>query len=69
MLLFGVVLVCQPPFIFPGHLSREESISFLLSSHDGLYYVGAALAGTACLTGGLMDVLIAKCEVPFCNIL
>ena len=69
VLLLGVVLVCQPPFIFPNHLSRQGSISFLLTSNDGLYYVGVALAGIACLTGGLVDVLIAKCEVCFCNII
>jgi len=62
VLLLGVILVCQPPFIFPNHPSGEGPASFLMSSHDGLYYVGVALAGTACLTGGLMDVLIAKCE-------
>ena len=67
VLLLGVVLVCQPPFIFPNLSSNDESIPFLLSSHDGLYYVGVALAGIACLTGGLMDVLIAKCEVCICN--
>ena len=72
MLLIGVVLVCQPPFLFPNHLlSNKGSVSFLLTatSHDGLYYVGVGLASTACLSGGLMDVLIAKCEVGFFNIL
>ena len=68
VLLLGVILVCQPPFIFPHELSREGSVSFFLSSHDGLYYVGVALAGTACLTGGLMDILIAKCEVELFTI-
>ena len=68
MLLLGVGLVCQPDFLFPNQLSREGSVSFLLSSHDGLYYVGVALASTACLCGGLMDVLISKCEVCFFNI-
>ena len=67
VLLLGVVLVCQPPFIFPNLSSNDESIPFLLSSHGGLYYVGVALAAIACLTGGLMDVLIVKCEVCFCN--
>jgi len=27
-----------------------------------MYYLGVALAAAACCTGGLMDVLIAKCE-------
>ena len=63
LLLLGVVLVCQPPFLFPNPPSSEASLLFLLSSHDDLYYVGVALAGLACLTGGFMDVLIAKCEV------
>ena len=52
LLLLGVVLVCQPPFLF--HQTPD---------HTGLYYVGVALAVTACFTSGLMDVLIAKCEV------
>jgi drug/metabolite transporter (DMT)-like permease len=63
LLLLGVVLVCQPPFLFPQTPESHGYSDFLLTSHAGLYYVGVALAGTACLTGGLMDVLIAKCEV------
>ena len=53
LLLFGVVLVCQPPFLFHHYISARED----------MYYVGAFLAISACFTGGLMDVIIAKCEV------
>ena len=65
ILLLGVVLVCQPPFLFHlnSPLDNQEHSSYLLDSHDSLYYVGVALAATACVTGGLMDVLVAKCEV------
>jgi drug/metabolite transporter (DMT)-like permease len=63
LLLIGVVLVCQPPFLFPQTQDNQVISSFLLSSHTGLYYVGVALAGTSCCTGGLMNVLIAKCQV------
>ena len=63
VLLLGVVLVCQPPFLFHQTPASEGNSSFLLTSHDDLYYVGVALAVTACCTGGFMDILIAKCEV------
>ena len=63
LLLIGVVLVCQPPFLFPQTQDNQVTSSFLLSSHSGLYYVGVALAGTSCCTGGLMNVLIVKCQV------
>ena len=53
LLLTGVVLVCQPPFLF-GQMDSD--------SRSSLYYVGAYLALTACCTNGLMDVIIAKCE-------
>jgi len=62
ILLLGVNLVCEPPIGLPNHPNGEASVSFLLSSHTGLYYVGVGLASIACLTGGLMDVLIAKCQ-------
>ena len=55
MLVMGLILVCQPAFIFhnfsPGTVEKDD-----------LYYVGVFLAGTACIAGGLMDVLVAKCE-------
>ena len=57
LLLLGVVLVCQPPFLF-NHLQDDS----LLTLHDNLYYIGVSLAVTACCTGGLKDVLVAKCE-------
>ena len=55
MLFTGVILVCQPPFIF-------HSVSPRSGEKDDLYYVGVLLASTACLATGLMDVLVAKCE-------
>jgi len=57
LLLLGVVLVCQPPLLF-NHLLADT----LLTLHDNLYYAGVALAVTACVTGGLKNVLVAKCE-------
>ena len=29
---------------------------------EDLYYVGVLLAVTSCIAGGLMDVMVAKCE-------
>jgi len=57
LLLLGVVLVCQPPFLF--YNLQDDSLQTL---HDDLYYVGVLLAVTACCTGGLKNVLVAKCE-------
>jgi len=54
LLLLGVVLVCQPPFLF--HQLQDGVV------HDNLYYIGVSLAVTACCTGGLLDVLVARCE-------
>ena len=62
MLVTGVILVCQPPFIF-HHFSRGTV------EKDDLYYVGVFLAVTACITGGLMDVLVAKCEEVSASVL
>ena len=46
MLVAGVALVCKPDFIVT----------------DNQYYIGVFLASTACITGGMMDVLVAKCD-------
>ena len=54
LLLLGVVLVCQPPFLFN---QLQDGVV-----HDNLYYIGVSLAVTACCTGGLLDVLVARCE-------
>ena len=54
MLVMGVILVCQPPFIFHNDSAGP-------GEKDDLYYVGVFLAGMACIAGGLMDVLVAKC--------
>jgi len=62
LLILGVVLVCQPPFLFHQTAASQTNYSLLLSSHTDLYYVGVAVAATACCTGGLTNVLIAKCE-------
>ena len=62
MLVMGVILVCQPPFIF-HHFSRGSV------EKDDLYYVGVFLAVTACITGGFMDVLVAKCDEVSASVL
>ena len=59
-LFAGVILVCKPPFIFDT-LSRLHLYIDPVEA-DETYAVGVVLAITACLTGGLMDVLVAKCE-------
>ena len=55
MLVTGVILVCQPPFIFDNFPPKTVE-------KDDLYYLGVFLAVTACIASGLMDVLVAKCE-------
>ena len=62
LLLVGVTLVCQPPFLFHTTPDTEDTSD---SDHGALYFVGVALAGTACFTNGLLDILIAKCQVMF----
>ena len=54
ILVTGVTLVLRPPFLFDTDSN---------ASHSGLYFVGAALALTACVAGGLMDVLVKQCQV------
>jgi len=62
LLLLGVVLVTQPPVIFHTVVPAGLASFFTLpSAHDNLYFIGAALAGTGCVTGGLTRVLITKC--------
>ena len=61
-MMVGVILVCKPPFIFNNFSSRTED-------KDDLYYVGVLLAVTACVAGGLMDVLVAKCEEVSASVL
>ena len=59
LLLSGVLLVCRPPFLF-------DTLTSLLgldpTQEDDMYAIGVVLAITACVSGGLMDVLVAKCE-------
>jgi drug/metabolite transporter (DMT)-like permease len=62
ILLLGVVLVTQPPFLFYGVPTTNWSSFPLSPSHDDLYYVGVALAGIGGFMGGLARVLIVKCE-------
>ena len=50
----GLILVCQPDFIF-------HNFSPVTVEKDDLYYVGVFLAGTACIASGFMDVLVAMC--------
>ena len=59
LLLSGVILVCKPPFLFdiPMSLLQLDPIQT-----DERFTIGVVLAIIACLTGGMMDVLVAKCE-------
>ena len=59
-LFAGVILVCKPPFIF----DTLNAIQFYIDpvEADETYAVGVVLAITACVTTGIMDVLVAKCE-------
>ena len=63
LLLAGVTLVCQPPFLFHQTSNVHENSNAMEATHDTLYYMGVGLAGTACFTNGLLDVLVAKCQV------
>jgi len=65
ILVLGILLVCQPPFLFAPsspEVTVAPAISYLLVKHDDSYFIGVALAIVACFTGGFMDVLAAKCE-------
>ena len=54
LLLFsGVALVCRPPFIFGAHAQPAPGSG---------YYLGAALAVTACVAQGVACVLVARCR-------
>ena len=59
-LFAGVILVCKPPFIF----DTLNALQFYIDpvATDETYAVGVVLAITACVTSGIMDVLVAKCE-------
>ena len=50
-LFLGVVFVCKPPFIF-----HEENVA----EKYECYYLGVALATTACVAMGVMCVMVAK---------
>ena len=59
LLLFaGVILVCKPPFLF----NTLQQLYIDPVETDETYAVGVVLAITACVTTGIMDVLVAKCE-------
>jgi len=54
LLLFsGVALVCRPPFIFGARAQPAPGSG---------YYLGAALAVTACVAQGVACVLVARCR-------
>ena len=59
LLLSGVILVCKPTFLFDT-LSLLN-ISFDKIQTDEMFTIGVVLAVIACVSGGFMDVLIAKC--------
>ena len=54
LLLTGVILVCKPPFTL-------LNISIDPIQTDEMFTIGVVLAVIACVSGGFMDVLIAKC--------
>ena len=59
LLLAGVILVCKPPFMFDTFTLLNISIDPIQT--DETFTIGVVLAVIACVSGGFMDVLIAKC--------
>jgi len=59
LLLSGVILVCKPNFLFD--IFTLLNISFDKIQTDEMFTIGVVLAVIACVSGGFMDVLIAKC--------
>ena len=59
LLLTGVILVCKPPFMFDTFTLLNISIDPIQT--DEMFTIGVVLAVIACVSGGFMDVLIAKC--------
>ena len=59
LLLSGVILVCKPPFMFDTFTLLNISIDPIQT--DEMFTIGVVLAVIACVSGGFMDVLIAKC--------
>ena len=59
LLLSGVILVCKPPFMFDTFTLLNISIDPIQT--DETFTIGVVLAVIACVSGGFMDVLIAKC--------
>ena len=59
LLLSGVILVCKPTFLFDTFTLLN--ISFDKIQTDEMFTFGVVLAIIACVSGGFMDVLIAKC--------
>jgi len=54
LLLLGVILVCKPPFLF--HEDGAQHADY------PLYYLGLVLAMAGCVSGGAMNVLVARCR-------
>ena len=59
LLLSGVIFVCKPPFMFDTFTLLNISIDPIKT--DKMFTIGVVLAVIACVSGGFMDVLIAKC--------
>ena len=72
LLLIGVILVCKPPFIFhedgaqviaPRVLDTVQDLKSFPAPQDAdypLYYLGLVLAVAGCVSGGAMNVLVAR---------
>lgn len=83
VLVTGVVLCVQPPFLFPdpsiidapidnttdinGNVTAANSLQDEPGSDN--YFLGAGLAIGAALTGSLANILIAKCEIITSSVL
>jgi len=71
LLLFGVILVCKPPFIFDEHPNDDVGngtatmrlyLMRKVVEDYPHYYIGVLLAVISCCSGGLMNVLISMCH-------
>jgi len=63
-IIAGVVLVCKPPFLFSALPSKEVLTASTpqIEGHDSTYWVGAAFAMAAVLTGVFHNLVVPCCK-------
>ena len=73
VLIFGILLVVQPPFIFGSADSKSDSKAQNSTNgtsenddpnvkHNDMYYIGALIGLCAAIAGGLLNVTVNFCK-------